>query len=121
MNVSTNLGRYFLNLIKKHFPPHYKFSKIFNRSNMQVSYSCMPNIKSSINMHKKTVANPQLPAQARTYNCINKSNCPLNNRCLSNNVLCKANIASTTENDGNTIYYDMTSVRPSSSYEKQTI
>ena len=98
MNVSTNVGRYFLDLAKKHFPPHHKFPKIYNRNNMKISYSFMPNMKLTINIHNKTVANPQPSVQARTCNCINKSKCPLNNKCLSNNVLCKANTTSMTEN-----------------------
>ena len=31
MNVSTNVGSYFLNLIRKHFPPHHKFSENFQQ------------------------------------------------------------------------------------------
>ena len=54
MNVATNIGRFFLNLIKKHFPPHHEFSKIFSRNNMKISYSCMPNMKSRINIHNES-------------------------------------------------------------------
>ena len=72
---------------------------------MKISYSCMPNMKPSISIHDKTVTNPQPSAQAKRCNCINKSIWPLNNKCLSNNVLFKANITSTTENCKNKIYY----------------
>ena len=51
-NVGTKIGRYFLNLIYKYFPQDHKFHKVFNRSNMKVSYSCMQNIKSAISFHK---------------------------------------------------------------------
>ena len=54
-NVATNIGRQFLNLIKKHFPRNHKFNKIFNKNNVKVSYSCMPNIKSIINKHNKKI------------------------------------------------------------------
>ena len=47
-NLSTNIGKFFLNLINKHFPKEHKFHKIFNKNNVKVSYSCMPNIKSII-------------------------------------------------------------------------
>ena len=50
-NVATKIGRYFLNLIDKHLPPDHKFNKIFNRNNIKVSYSRMPNIKSTIKSH----------------------------------------------------------------------
>ena len=104
MNAATNVGRYFLSLVNKYFPPHDKFSKIFNRSNMKISYSSMWNMKSRINIYKKTVTKAQPSAQARTCNCINKSKRPLNNKCLSNTVLYKASITLTTENYRNKIY-----------------
>ena len=53
---------------------------------MQISYSCMSNMKSRIKKHNKTVTNPQPSAYARTCNCINKSKCLLNNKCLSNKI-----------------------------------
>ena len=59
MNIATNVGRYFLNLVNKKFPPHHTFLKIFNRNNMKISYSCMINIKLRINIHNKTVAKAQ--------------------------------------------------------------
>ena len=47
-NVKTKVGNYFLSLIKKHFPPRHKFSKLFNRNTIKVSYSCMSNINGGI-------------------------------------------------------------------------
>ena len=111
MNIAANVGRYFLNLINKHFPPHHKFSKIFNRNNMKISYSCMPNMKSRISTSNKKVTKAKRSAQARTCNCTNKSKCPLNNKYLSNNVLYRANITSTTENYRNKIYYGISETK----------
>ena len=119
MNLATKLGCY-LNLINKYFPPHHKFSKTFNRNNMKISHSCMPNMNSRINIHNKKVTKAKPSAQARTCNCINKSKCPLNNKFLSNSVLYKANITSTTENYKNKIYYGI-SETTSSSHDRQTI
>ena len=48
----TNIGRIFIKLISKYFPPNHKFVKIFNKNNRKLSYSCMPNIRSKINSHK---------------------------------------------------------------------
>ena len=116
MNGATNVGRFFLNLINKHSPPQHKFSKIFNRNNMKISYSCMPNIKSRINIHNKKVTKAKPSAQTRTCKCINKLKCPLNNKCLSNNVLYKANITSESENYRNKIYYGMSETKFKSRY-----
>ena len=87
MNVATNVGRYFLNVINKHFPLHRKFSKIFNKNNM------------------KTICN-----------CINQSKCSLNNKSLSNSVLYKANITSTKENYRNKTYYGISDTKFKSRY-----
>ena len=46
-NVSTKVGNQFLKLINKHFPRHHKFYKLFNKNNVKVSYSCMPNMKNN--------------------------------------------------------------------------
>ena len=126
MIVTTNVGPNFLNLVNKDFPPHHNFFKIFNRNNMKISYSCVPNMKSRINIHNKTVTKAQPSAQARTCNCINKSKCSLNNKCLSkcslnnkclsNNVLHKANVTSKTENYGNKIYYGISQTKFKSRY-----
>ena len=40
-NVATKIGRYFPNLIDKHFPCDHKFHKVFNRINIKVTYNCM--------------------------------------------------------------------------------
>ena len=53
--VKTNIGRIFIKLISKHFPPNHKFVKIFNKNTINFSYSCMPNMRSKINGHNKKV------------------------------------------------------------------
>ena len=45
-SVVTKIGKTFLRLIDRYFPPHHKLHKLFNRNNVKVSYSCMPNVKS---------------------------------------------------------------------------
>ena len=47
-NVSTNVGKRFLNLIDYNFPFHHILHKIFNRNSVKVSKSCMPNMKGII-------------------------------------------------------------------------
>ena len=44
----TNIGREFLNLISKHFPKNHQYSKIFNKNNMKVCYSCTDNLQTII-------------------------------------------------------------------------
>ena len=64
-NVATKIGRYFLNLIDKDFSQDHKFHKIFNRNNIKVSYSCMPNIKSAINSHNRKILHSPVSNQSR--------------------------------------------------------
>ena len=71
----------------------------------------MPILKSRINMHNKKVTKAKPSAQVRTGNCINKSKYSLNNGCLSNKFLYKANITSTTENYRNKIYYGISETK----------
>ena len=70
----------------------------------------MPILKSRINMHNKKVTKAKPSGQVRTGNCINKSKYSLNNGCLSNKFLYKANITSTTENY-NKIYYGISETK----------
>ena len=53
--VKTKIGRFFLQLIKKHFPKEHKFHKIFNRNTLKLSYSCIPNIKTKIKTHNGVI------------------------------------------------------------------
>ena len=51
VNVATNVGKEFFQLIDKYFPPHHRLHKIINRNCVKMSYSCMPNIGDIINQH----------------------------------------------------------------------
>ena len=75
-NVTTKIGKFFLSLIDKHFPPHHKLYKLFNRNNVKISYSCLPNIKSIINAHNRKILYPSPTIDRRTCNCINILQCP---------------------------------------------
>ena len=108
-NVATKIGRYFLNLLDKHFPQDHKFHKIFNRNNIKVSYSCMPNIKSAINSHNRKILHSPVDNQSRTCNCINKTDFPLQEKCLSENTLYQADISS--ENFQTKIYYGISETK----------
>ena len=51
-NISNSIDKYFLLLIQKHFPNH-KYHKLLSKNNVKISYSCIANIKSMINIHNK--------------------------------------------------------------------
>ena len=56
-NVSTNISQKSLTILDKHFPKCHKFQKIFNRNNVKISYSSMPNVANIINAHNKKIIN----------------------------------------------------------------
>ena len=39
VNAKIKVGNYFLNLIRKHFPPCHKFGKLFNCNIIKVNYN----------------------------------------------------------------------------------
>ena len=59
MNVETNIAKKFLQLVSKHFPKGHKLSKLFNRNNVKVSYSCMPNVASIKSTQQKSTQQQQ--------------------------------------------------------------
>ena len=93
----TKIGKTFVRLIDKHFPPHHKLHKLFNQNNVKISSSCMSNVKSIMSKHNKTVLDPSSNNSERTCNCTNREKCPLQQKCLTNNMY-KATI---TSNQGN--------------------
>lgn len=52
-NVTTKFRHHFLKRICKYFPRCHKYHKLSSKNNFKVSYSCMPNIKSTISNHNK--------------------------------------------------------------------
>ena len=54
-SVKTNIGREFIKLVKKHFNENNPLSKIFNRHNMRISYSCTANLERLIKSHNQKI------------------------------------------------------------------
>ena len=71
MNVETNVGNCFLNLIDRHFPKSNPLQKLFNRHTLKLSYSCMSNVENIITNHNKAEINKSKPSSTEA----NKTNC----------------------------------------------
>ena len=54
----------------------------------------MPNVKLIINKHNKIVTDPPTNNNERTWNCINKEKYPLQEKCLTNNIMYQATLTS---------------------------
>ena len=101
--IKNNIGKEFLKLVDKHFPPHYHLRKVCNRNTLKVIYSCMPNMATIISSHNKNLlSNKQEPETTiPPCNCRNSANCPLNRKCRKKAVIYKASITS----DGSSKHY----------------
>ena len=98
MNIQTNIGREFLNLVDKHFPKNHRYNKIFNKNNIKVSYSCTDNLQTIIKKHnRKILETSKKPSTENNCNCRKKNDCPLKNNCFTSSVVYNANV--TTESD----------------------
>ena len=84
-SVKTNLGKEFFKLLKRQFPKRHKMSKIFNKNPVKLSYSCCRNISSKISSNNRRITNP--PPTNYGCNCRNRSNCPLDNKCLPPSIV----------------------------------
>ena len=73
VNVETNTGKTFLKLIDKHVPKTNKFHKIFNRNNVKVSYSCLPNFANMIKSHNNRMLSEEKTQDQTKCNCRQKN------------------------------------------------
>ena len=88
-HVKTNIGKIFLHLLEKHFPPHHHLHKICNKNNIKLSYSCMPNITAIISRHSKVLlAQRTEPASTVSpCNCRAKTRCPMKEQCHESAII----------------------------------
>ena len=109
MRVRTNLGKKFLRIVCECFPRGHALRPIFNRNTLKLSYSCMPNVKSTIDAHNKRLLKQtnsgEAISDARLCNCRRKEDCPLENQCLTKGIVYQAIV--TTE-QGSECYVGLT-------------
>ena len=94
MNVKTNVGKTFLNLLNLHFPPHHRMRKLLNKNTVKVSYCSMGNMTNVIQRHNATILNSGNKKATQPCNCRNKQACPLDGKCRSESILYKATVES---------------------------
>ena len=100
LSVKTNVGQAFLNIIDSSFPVDHMLRTIFNRNTLKLSYSCLPNIKNTIDSHNKAQLKKSDTEAKKDCNCRNKANCPLKGNCREHNIVYQATVT-TRENDNN--------------------
>ena len=97
LNVKTNVGKIFLKIVKRHFPKENPLHKIFSKNTLKVSYSCMGNIASVLSAHNKNILYPKKSEFG--CNCRSKTDCPLDNKCLTPKIVYQADIRNDTNDD----------------------
>ena len=118
LNVKTNVARQFLKMIDKHFPRHHRYHKLFNRSNVKCSYSCMSNMSAIISNHNAKTLATATEVATRTCNCRNPQSCPLDGKCLSACVVYKATVS--TDSKPVRHYYGLTEGQFKTRYNAHT-
>ena len=101
-NVKSNVGRRFLQIVRKHFNRNHKFYKIFNINTLKLSYSCAPSMANIIKQHNAKLLSNMNRTKERLCNCRNKQTCPLNGECLTSCIVYKAEVKTT---DNAHVYY----------------
>ena len=94
MNIKTNVSKTFVKLLQRQ---RHHMHKIFNRNTVKVSYRCMRSMESVISSHNKQLSNP-----SREYfgcNCRVRIKCPLDNKCLTPNIVYEAKVSNKTNNE----------------------
>lgn len=107
--VKTNVGELFLKLVDRYLKSDPKLGKVFNRSTLKVSYSTTRNMRQHLDKHNMAILNSKTERPEGGCNCRKPNECPLSNKCLTKEVVYKAEVveASGEKND----YYGLTELR----------
>ena len=97
LNVKTNVGKIFWRLVKRHFPKENPLHKIFNKSTLKISYSCMGNVASVLSAHNGNILHPKKSEFG--CNCRTKTNCPFDNKCLTPKIVFQADVRNDTNDE----------------------
>ena len=94
-SVTTNVGRQFLTILDKCFPPGHPCHKVLNRQSVKVSYRTLPNLGHIIASHNaKIIGKGEAAVAKRKCSCPvkDKPSCPLAGECLAENIIYQAKI-----------------------------
>ena len=99
LNVETNVGKVFLQLLDTHFPPGHELRSIMNRNCVKISYRCLPNMGSHISKHNSKILRQENKPKATSppkCNCqkSRKQDCPIPGECNQKGVIYQAKIIS---------------------------
>ena len=82
-------------IVDKHFTNDHPYCKVFFRKTLKVSYSCILNVKQLIMAHNRKMLYTQ-DKERRMCDC-RKQECPVNGRCLMENVIYRVSVTTATK------------------------
>ena len=113
--VRTNVGRLFIEIIKKHFPKGNKLHPILNINSIKLGYCCTDNLGKIIKNHNSHIINlgkkennTNIDRNERNCNCRIPGKCMLQNECLTKNIVYKATISTVENPKEEKIYFGIT-------------
>lgn len=109
-SVKTNVGKRFLQLLRKHFPENHRYRNIINRNTIKISYSCLPNMGNIIKQHNERLLRAaEGNNDASSCNCQDRDACPLNGLCTTEGLVYTANVSyQENEEEKENIYHGST-------------
>ena len=110
LSVQTNLTKMFYKTIERGIPKTGLLSKLFNKSNLRISYSCTENIGAFISRHNTKIMRDHNTAAIpkRDCNCrgANRNSCPLNGQCLLQSLVYRVDVT-TNKPDEHRFYFGL--------------
>ena len=94
LTVKTKIARTFIQLVKKHFNKENPLHKIINKNTVNISYSCMANMRGIINKHNRKILQDKKDNKVLPCNC-RKFDCPLKDSkysCQTEGVVYQATV-----------------------------
>ena len=94
--VHGNITKMFYSIITRAFPKENELlCKLFNRRKFRLAYCTTPNLQSILARHNQRVLKEfresQLPPRIMC-NCRDRNNCPMDNKCLTDSIVYRADV-----------------------------
>ena len=91
-SISTPIGKSFLELIDKWFPEETEINRIFNKQNLKISYSNMPNVDRILKANNKKLLEPEKKLKLEGCNCHEPQSCPIGNHCQTRSLIYRGDL-----------------------------
>ena len=90
VNIQSNVGKEFLQLLDRAFPPSNPLHRLFTRQTVKLAYKCMPNMAASVARHNNKVLRSE-KSDPKPCNCEGGvGSCPVLGACKQKGVIYEA-------------------------------